>query len=68
MKADYGLKKVYSGITMIFCYALMQLYWKDGVINFVVGAFLLLVLYYMYKKDIMELIKNNGTIGKRKKR
>lgn len=58
MKADYGLKKVYSGITMIFCYALMQLYWSDFIINIVIGIFLLMVMFYMYKSDIKDLIKN----------
>lgn len=67
MKADYGLKKLYSGVTLIFCYAVTQLFWKEMILNMAIGTVLLLIIIYMYKNDMIDIIKNRTIFSKIRK-
>ena len=64
MKADYGLKKLYSGVTLIFCYAVTQLFWKDIALNMSIGVVILLIIVYMYKNDMIDIVKNRSIFSK----
>ncbi|MGH4118089.1 oligosaccharide flippase family protein [Clostridium sp.] len=56
-KINYGLKKVYLMIFVIFSYAVFSITNTSIYINLLVGAFVLLVMLILYYKDLIDAYK-----------